>query len=135
MKAFTIKWRSARQFREWELLADEEIGACLLAALEESGGSERWRLGTLWKCPGCGDRTLRTEAFREGLALTVQHLQTVQAESPARPSHPEHRIRARAINWAVYVTAKMQDCERDRVYIKDEDGVCSFANQTYLSRI
>jgi hypothetical protein len=65
MHAFFVRWRSARQHREFEAFAAPEIGAAIAAALAASGGQEVWQAGTLWKCPGCNDRTLRTEEFKE----------------------------------------------------------------------
>src|SRR5262249_53314310 len=114
--------------------ADSSLGACLLGALEASGGLEVWQTGTLWKCPGCGDRTVRVEEFLEGLRRAEAYLQRAEewrklageAVVPARNA---------ALTWMQEVAAKMFGCERDRVYIKDVDGPCSFAGETYISRI
>lgn len=124
-----MRWRSARQHREFELFADDTIGGSIFAAVEDSGGMDIWQAGTLWKCPGCGDRTLRTEEFVEGLRRAEELLRSGLA-SPLRS--PERRG---ALEWIENVSAQMFGCERDRVYIKDEGGDCTFAAQTFLSRI
>jgi|SRR5579871_2399585 len=134
MNAFFVRWRSARQFREYELYADPTVGAHILEALKVSGGDAIWQAGTLWKCPGCGDRTLRTEEFVEGLRRAETHLRE-EAEwrrltgAPATPA-----LRA-SLDWISGVAAQMFGCERDRVYIKDDDDNCRFARETYISRI
>ena len=122
MDAFFVRWRSARQFREFESFADEAIGDAVLTALEVSGGLAAWQAGTIWKCPGCGDRTVKSEEFLEGLRLAEQHLQTLPAQ-------------AAALNWTETLLLKMFGCERDRVYIKDAGADCHFARETYVSRV
>ncbi|MCS6776576.1 MAG: hypothetical protein RMJ43_12420 [Chloroherpetonaceae bacterium] len=134
MKAFFVRWRSARQFREYELFASETIGACLFAALQASGGLAVWQAGTLWQCPGCGDRTLRTEEFLEGLRRAEAYLQTVgRAGAPCNA--PPDPVRTAALQWLREIAVTLFGCERDRVYIKDACGPCRFAGETYISRI
>jgi hypothetical protein len=140
MKAFFVRWRSARQFREYELFADEEIGACLIAALKASGGMAVWETGTLWKCPGCGDRTLRTEEFLEGLRRAEEYLRNTAGEravnSPTDDESAEISNPIPAVlDWLERIAAQMFGCERDRVYIKDEGTTCRYAGETYISRI
>jgi hypothetical protein len=125
MEAFFVRWRSARQFREFELLADVEVGRCLWEALQASAGWSLWESGTLWKCPGCGDRTLRTEEFLEGLRRAEDHLRAQSAE-------PE---RDAALRWLETIAVRMLGCERDRVYLKDATTPCRFAGETFISRI
>ena len=132
--AFFVRWRSARQFREYELFADAGTGACIVAALEAGGGEEIWQAGTLWRCPGCGDRTVRTEEFLEGLRRAEAFLKREEAWH-ARSGGPAVSVRRAALNWMADVAAKMFGCERDRVYIKDAGASCSFAAATYISRI
>ncbi len=122
MNAFFVRWRSARQFREFEFFADEFIGEAVLTALEVSGGLAAWQAGTIWKCPGCGDRTVKSEEFLEGLRLAEQYLQA-QSEQTA------------AAKWTESLLLKMFGCERDRVYLKDAGNDCRFAGETYISRI
>ena len=132
MNSFTIRWRSARQHREYELTASNEIAVPLMAALDACGGLAIWREGTLWKCPGCGDRTVKTEEFLEGMQRAEQYLQRQKTlrgrEEDGGQSDP-------ALVWLAKMTANMLGCERDRVYIKDESGGCSYENATYTSRI
>ena len=134
MQAFCVKWRSARQHREFEAFAAPEIGAAIAAALVASGGQEIWQAGTLWKCPSCQDRTLRTEEFLEGVRRAELWLQQAEewalltGETPA----PDQRA---ALDWIRDVTITMLSCERDRVYLKDEDGACTFGNTSYYSRV
>jgi hypothetical protein len=143
MKAFFVRWRSARKFREYELFADEAIGACLVKALETSGGMAVWQAGTLWKCPGCGDRTLRTEEFLEGLRQAEAYLRDAEAHHQNSPlpnlgEGPGVRVKvmhSAALAWLENVAAQMLGCERDRVYIKDEGTPCRYATETYISRI
>ena len=134
MQAFCVRWRSARQHREFEAFAAPEIGAAIAAALTASGGQEIWQAGTLWKCPGCQDRTLKTEEFLEGMRRAELWLQ--QAEEwrllTGEASAPDQRA---ALEWIQEVTTTMLSCERDRVYLKDEEGVCTFENASYYSRI
>ena len=122
MDAFFVRWRSARQFREFEFFADEIVGEAVLLALELSGGLSAWQAGTIWKCPGCGDRTVRSEEFLEGLRLAEQSLQSQAGQ-------------AAAVHWTESLLLQMFGCERDRVYIKDAGNDCRFAQETYLSRI
>ena len=122
MDAFFVRWRSARQFREFESFADEAIGDAVLVALELSGGLAAWQAGTIWKCPGCGDRTVKSEEFLEGLRLAEQHLQNSSKQSAA-------------LKWTETLLLKMFGCERDRVYIKDAGTDCHFARETYVSRV
>ncbi|HZO88395.1 MAG TPA: hypothetical protein VFB38_08645 [Chthonomonadaceae bacterium] len=134
MKAFSVRWRSARRFQEHEVFADAAVGACILAALEASGGMAVWQAGTLWKCPGCGDRTVRTEEFLEGMRRAEEYLQREEA-SCQRSGDAQAPGRRAALNWLAEVAAKMLGCERDRVYIKDEGGACAYEGVTYISRI
>ena len=135
MYAFCVKWRSVRQHREFEAFAAPEIGAAIAAALTASGGQEVWQAGTLWKCPGCQDRTLKTEEFLEGMRRAELWLQ--RAEEWASPDRRSRLISGQhaALEWIQEVTATMFGCERDRVYLKDEDGACTFGNASYYSRI
>lgn len=134
MQAFFVRWRSVRQHREFEAFAAPEIGAAVLAALAASGGEEMWQAGTLWKCPGCGDRTLRTEEFLEGMRRAELWLQQAE-EWRALAGEPPVSAQQAALEWIRDVTAVMFGCERDRVYIKDEGGDCTFENTSYYSRI
>lgn len=134
MRAFTVRWRSARQFREYEMCADEAIGACLVAALTASEGAAIWQTGTLWKCPGCGDRTVRTEEFLEGLRRAEILLKREEAEGQMEGAERSPERQA-TLEWLALVAAKMLGCERDRVYIKDEGADCAFSRETYISRI
>ncbi len=134
MKAFFVRWRSARQFREYEVFADAVVGARLLAALEAAGGLEIWQAGTLWRCPGCGDRTLRTEEFLEGLRRAEEHLKC-EADGRSAPGVEAEAERRATLDWLAAIAGKMLGCERDRVYIKDEDTPCTFAGVNYISRI
>jgi hypothetical protein len=134
MKAFSIRWRSARQHREYELFADPSVAVPLMSALTLGGGQEAWQAGTLWKCPGCGDRTVRTEEFLEGLRRAELYLQR-QKELQQREGGTATAEFQPVFAWLAKVSAQMLGCERDRVYIKDEGGVCAFQNQTYFSRI
>ncbi len=129
MKAFSVRWRSARLHREFELFAEEKVGGVILAAVEKSGGAAIWQAGTVWKCPGCGDRTLRTEEFVEGLRRAEEWLRDGR-EFPGLSPGPQA-----ALEWMETVSARLLGCERDRVYIKDEGDDCTFARQTYISRI
>lgn len=133
MNAFTICWRSPRQHREIELTAAEDVAIPLMAALQESGGLAVWQSGTLWKCPGCGDRTVKTEEFIEGMHRAEGLLQRWASEGPA-DNEPE-RNSAPALAWLSEMTARMLGCERDRVYINDESGGCSYQSSSYTSRI
>lgn len=129
MDAFFVRWRSARQDREWEFFANEETGEHVLTALEVSGGLQAWQTGTVWKCPGCGDRTIKSEEFLEGVRLAEQRLQVLAQSEFSTPS-----LRA-ALKWTETLLLQMFGCERDRVYIKDAGGDCRFARETYISRI
>jgi len=104
----------------------------LMAALDACGGLTVWREGTLWKCPGCGDRTVKTEEFLEGMQRAERYLQRQKTlrgrEDGGGHSDP-------ALLWLAEMAAHMLGCERDRVYVKDESGGCSYANATYISRI
>lgn len=136
MNSFTIRWRSARKHQEHELTASEAVAAPLLAALEDGGGLAVWQSGTVWKCPGCGDRTVMTEEFLEGMR---------RAESLLRRQNERHRTEdaggtepprgAAALAWLDEMAARMLGCERDRVYIKDDSGRCTYGNTSYTSRI
>lgn len=134
MNAFFVRWRSARQFREYELFADAIVGACLLAAMEAGEGMAIWESGTLWRCKGCGDRTVRTEEFLEGLRCAELYLQRAE-EWRTLEGGPQDPAQQAALDWIAEVAAKMFACERDRVYIKDEGTPCHFENETYISRI
>jgi len=134
MHAFSMKWRSARQHREFEAFAAPEIGAAIAAALTASGGQDVWQAGTLWKCPGCNDRTLRTEEFLEGMRRAELWLQRAEEWRILAGDPPDAGQQA-ALEWIQEVTATMFGCERDRVYFKDEDGVCTFGTASYYSRI
>jgi hypothetical protein len=134
MNAFFVRWRSARQFREYEVFADVAIGARLLGALEATGGMEIWQAGTLWKCPGCGDRTIRTEEFLEGLRRAEVTLQEEEEQAFRREIAIDVQRRD-VLEWLAAVAGKMLGCERDRVYIKDAGADCTFAGETYTSRI
>jgi hypothetical protein len=129
MDAFVVTWRSARQFREFEHFADAEIGELIWSALEVSRGLEAWQAGTIWKCPGCGDRTIKSEEFLEGLRLAEQRLQVLVASEFSTPGL------CAALKWTETLLLQMFGCERDRVYIKDTGGDCRFARETYISRI
>jgi hypothetical protein len=133
MKAFTIRWRSARQHREFELPARGEAAAELVAALADSGGMEAWQAGTLWKCPGCGDRTVKTEEFIEGIQRARRLLERQEALRAREESAPERA--GHALAWLAEVEARLLGCERDRVYIKDDSGGCAYESATYTSRI
>jgi hypothetical protein len=133
MKAFTIRWRSARQHREFELSAGPEVAVPLMAALEASGGVAVWQAGTLWKCPGCSDRTVKTEEFLEGLQRAGRYLEQQMALRMREDEAP--RRRNAALTWLDEMAARMLGCERDRVYIKDESGGCAYEGTTYSSRI
>jgi len=130
MKAFVIRWRSAKQHREYEIYAEAKIGSPVYRALVASGGIEIWKTGTLWKCPGCYDCTLRTEEFLEGLRRAELSL---SAES-ATPSETSEEARI-ALEWVGQVSLKMLGCERDRVYIKDASTPCRYGGESYISRI
>ncbi len=132
MNSFTIRWRSARQHREHELAARSEIAGPLIAALNASGGLAVWQEGTLWRCPGCGDRTVKTEEFLEGMQRAERYLQQQRAlrGREERAGQPDA-----ALAWLSEMETRMLGCERDRVYIKDESGRCSYGNSTYTSRI
>lgn len=134
MQAFFVRWRSARRHREFEAFAAPEIGAAIAVALAASGGQEVWQAGTLWKCPGCNDRTLRTEEFLEGMRRVELWLQQAEEES-ILAGGPSDSGRRAALEWIRDVTATMFGCERDRVYLKDEGGACTFTNASYYSRI
>ena len=134
MQAFSVRWRSARQHREFEVFAAPEIGATIAAALTASGGQEIWRTGTLWKCPGCEDRTLRTEEFLEGIRRAELWLQRTE-EWRTLTGEPLPSSDHTALKWIGDVSARMFGCERDRVYLKDEDGACTFENASYYSRL
>ena len=134
MHAFTVRWRSARQHREHELYTPAEVGACLITALRESGGESVWDAGTLWKCPGCGDRTLKIEEFVEGIRLAESYLQEWENRERYEGKKPD-KTRQAALRWLAEVALKSLGCERDRVYLKDEDGECRFAGETFISRI
>ncbi len=134
MSFFTVRWRSARHHREYELYAPSEVGRCLLDALRESGGEAVWKAGTLWSCPGCGDRTLKIEEFVEGnrraeasLRLTLEN----ERQSGLRSDPGQQK----ALRWLEEAALKSFGCERDRVYFKDEEGVCRYAGETFISRI
>jgi hypothetical protein len=133
MRSFTIRWRASRQHREIELAAGEDVAVPLMGAMEASGGLAVWQTGTLWKCPGCGDRTVKTEEFLEGMHRAEQYLQRQNAlemreTSPNVSPGP-------ALAWLQQIGARMLGCERDRVYIKDESGGCAYQNASYTSRI
>ena len=134
MKAFIVRWRSPRKAGETEIFAEENVGSCLVAALETGGGMAVWEAGTLWKCPGCGDRTVRTEEFLEGLRRTQDYLQNVTMRREIE-GLPADKMQQAALAWLADIAVRMFGCERDRVYIKDEGSYCSFAAQTYISRI
>jgi hypothetical protein len=133
MNAFTIRWRSPRQHREIELAAPEDVAVPLMAALQASDGLAVWQSGTLWKCPGCGDRTVKTEEFLEGMHRAEGCLQRWASEGTAENS-PE-RNPAPALAWLSEMAARLLGCERDRVYINDESGGCSYQGSSYTSRI
>lgn len=134
MKSFFVRWRSAKQFREYELFAGEAVGACVVAALEASGGMGVWQSGTIWKCPGCGDRTVKTEEFLEGLRQAEVYLRDEAAWNRLTGA-PDAPVRQSSLGWLETIAAQMLGCERDRVYIKDEGGDCRFAAETYVSRV
>jgi hypothetical protein len=132
MQAFFVRWRSARQHREFEVFAQTEIGTVLFSALKASGGWEVWEAGTVWRCPGCYDSTLRTEEFLEGLRRAENYLSGVMQEA----LDPNHEACYReALAWLKQMCLKMLGCERDRVYIKDATNPCRFAGETYISRV
>lgn len=133
MQAFFIRWRSVRQHREFEAFAAPETGAAIMAALAASGGEEIWQAGTLWRCPGCGDRTLRSEEFLEGMRRAELWLQRAE-EWRGLSGEISVTGQNAALEWIQDVTVTMLGCERDRVYIKDE-GDCTFENASYYSRI
>ena len=134
MQAFCVRWRSARRHREFEAFAAPEIGVAIVAALTASGGQEVWQAGTLWKCPGCHDRTLRTEEFLDGIRRADLWLQRAEEwrRLSGEPSDPGQHA---ALEWIQDVMTTMLGCERDRVYLKDEGGACTFENASYHSRI
>ncbi len=133
MKSFTIRWRSARQHREFELTASPEVAAPLVAAIEACGGGTVWQAGTLWKCPGCGDRTVKTEEFLEGMQRAGRYL---ERQSTLRKREESEGVPTdAALAWLDTTAARMLGCERDRVYIKDEGGGCAYEGTTYTSRI
>ncbi|MBC7526145.1 MAG: hypothetical protein H7308_01205 [Chthonomonadaceae bacterium] len=134
MTVFTVRWRSARHHREHELYASAEVGALLMSALQESGGETIWNTGTLWRCPGCGDRTLKIEEFVEGNRLAEAYLQESERWDKLNGIRPD-KIRQKALLWLAEVALKTLGCERDRVYFKDEGGQCRFAGETFISRI
>ena len=134
MRAFFVRWRSVRQHREFEAFAAPEIGAAITAALAASEGYAVWQAGTLWKCPGCEDRTLRTEEFLEGIRRAELWLQRAE-EWRLLTGEPQDAGRRAALEWIQDVAATMFACERDRVYLKEEDGVCTFENASYYSRV
>ncbi len=127
MQAFYVRWRSAKQHREYEIFADKAVGIALYRALMDSGGWEVWEAGMLWRCPGCYDCTLRTEEFLEGLRRAENALYALQNDQ-----QPEL---ATALHWIHQVTLKMLSCERDRVYLKDAGHPCRYSGETYTSRI
>ncbi len=130
LKAFVVRWRSAKQHREFEIYAEERVGTSLYRALIASGGAEIWKAGTLWKCPGCYDCTLRTEEFLEGLRRAELSL-IAEVAQPAERSE-EARI---ALEWIGLAGLKLLGCERDRVYIKDTGNPCRYGGERYTSRI
>ncbi len=134
MKAFFVRWRSVRMHSEQEIFADSESGAAIFAAVEAADGLAVWEAGTIWKCPGCGDRTLRIEEFLEGLRRAELHLRR-EMENSGQAEGIGSSARLAALLWIHETSLKMLGCERDRVYIKDEDGRCAFENETYFSRV
>ena len=133
MKAFTIRWRGARRHREYELQAAAKVAVPLVAALQASGGMAAWQEGTLWKCPGCDDRTVKTEASLEGMHRAEVYLRQQASQQSAEGS--DKPTSGPALEWLELVAARMLGCERDRVYIKDESGGCTYQTTTYTSRI
>ena len=133
MNSFTIRWRSARQHREFELRADSTVAAPLVEALEVCGGLAVWQMGTLWKCPGCGDRTVKTEEFLEGMHRAELYLLR-QVELRGRDELGDAG-EVTALTWLDSMAARMLGCDRDRVYIKDESGRCAYDGTSYTSRI
>ena len=146
------------------MAAGEAVAAPLSVALDAGGGYAVWQSGTLWKCPGCGDRTVRTEEFLEGmqraeryLRLHSEHAINGQREADGgtegsslralEAGSSERRERegesagdtaqpmGAALAWLDLMAMRMLGCERDRVYIKDEGGTCPYGNTTYTSRI
>ncbi len=134
MKAFFVRWRSAAGFREFELFADVEVGAALLDAVEASGGLILWQAGTLWRCPGCGDRTVQAGPFLEGLRRAEGRL-TREEGWRETANDPDTPARREALAWIATAAAHLAGCEREKVYIKDDGADCTFAGQTYLSRV
>lgn len=124
LKAFIARWRSARQHREFEVFAEESVGATLYRALVASEGLEAWQSGTVWRCPGCFDCTIRTEEFLEGLRRAERALFTETSE--------EARI---ALEWMERTNLTLMGCERDRVYIKDASNPCRYGGERFTSRI
>jgi hypothetical protein len=112
------------------MTAGPEVARPLLVALVESGGMAVWQSGTLWRCPGCGDRTVKTEEFIEGLQRAEGRLR-LAATSPDGPLHGCEE----ALEWLAAFSARIFGCERDRVYLKDDGGDCSFERVSYTSRI
>ncbi len=105
-----------------------------MAAVEAGGGMAVWQTGTLWKCPGCGDRTLRIEEFLEGLRRAELWLRREEEWKRLAGEALSPASRA-ALDWIQQVSVKMFGCERDRVYLKDEDGHCTFEDESYFSRV
>lgn len=134
MEQFTVRWRSVRKHREYAIAADADVGGCIGGALLASSGMQVWQAGTIWKCPGCEDRTLRTEEFLEGVLRAAAHLE--QRAAPGGGTEGAGTdVSARAREWLQRVAATLFGCERDRVYLSDESGRCSFAGARFVSRI
>ena len=139
MNSFYVRWRSVRQHREFELYAPETIAPAVLAAVESGHGMSIWSSGTVWRCPGCGDRTIRTEEFLEGLRraeIWLNDVDSHRGEGRVTTGITPNPTRGfEASEWIAKLSAMMLGCERDRVYIKDDDGLCTFGTASYVSRI
>lgn len=120
------------------MAAGAGVGAALTEALAGGGGLTVWQAGTLWKCPGCGDRTVKTEEFLEGMQRAESYLRSLSEprEGAGPPSEDRDFQRtSAALAWLDDMAVRMLGCERDRVYIKDESCGCTYERSTYTSRI
>ena len=120
------------------MAAGAGVGAALTEALAGGGGLTVWQAGTLWKCPGCGDRTVKTEEFLEGMQRAESCLRSLSESREDAVRLQEDREFQRtlaALAWLDDMAVRMLGCERDRVYIKDESGGCAYERSMYTSRI
>ena len=118
------------------MAAGADVSAPLIEALAAGGGVAIWKAGTLWKCPGCGDRTVKTEEFLEGMQRAESYMRSLsESRKDALTWRDDFQGASVALAWLDEMAIRMLGCERDRVYIKDESGTCAYERSTYTSRI